>query len=141
MKNALGLLALSAVLGCGGAESLSPEQTALQAPLVGRWKLVELRSDIGNGRSTYQPVDGFLSETITFRANGRYVVESSNRVSHAKQFWFYRVLDDERLEMVYIANTAERPTSTWRYTDRTDSTLTLHYGCVEACSGKYVRVK
>lgn len=63
MKNALVLLALSAVLGCGGADSLSPEQAALQGPLVDRWKLVELRSDIGNGRSTYEPVYGFRSET------------------------------------------------------------------------------
>lgn len=141
MKRALVLLCLGALLGCGSTSDGTGPSDEARSGLVGEWKLVALNVDLGNGSGSFQPVNGRIAETLTFQRDRRFIVQVSERAWHATRFWMYRVLDEQRIEMVYVSNTAEQPTSIWYYTDLTDSTVTLHYGCIEGCSGRYVRVR
>ncbi len=132
------LLCLSVGPGCGFLDEASPPEAAVRSGIIGEWRLVEFIADPGDGSATWQRADGRLSETVQFRSDGRF---SASTERMANQFRSYRVLDDERIEMVFTADVANRTAHTWYYRDVTNNTLTLDYGCIERCSGKYVRIR
>lgn len=142
MKKRFILLLVSTLLSCASAlEETPPVNLTGNAGLVGTWKLVEYLADPGNGRGTYQPVNGRFTEIVEFRADGRFIGTTDLGLSQAQRFEYYKVIDGQRIELIYKTNTANRPTQIWWYSDLTASTLTLSYGCIEPCRGKYVRVK
>lgn len=140
-KRLLLFLLTGTLLGCARAlEDTSPSYLGESAALVGTWKLTEYLADPGNGSGTFQKAEGRFSETIEFRADGRFVATTDLALSQALQFEYYKVLDRQRIELVYKVSTNAGPSHIWTYSDLTATTLTLSYGCIEACKGRYVRV-
>jgi hypothetical protein len=144
MKKLL-ILLTSTLLGCANAlDEAQPDANFLggtASGLVGTWKLTEYLADPGDGSGKYQKAEGRFNETVEFRADGRFVATTDLGLSQSQQFEYYKVLDNQRIELIYKANTNGNPSRIWTYSDLTATTLTLSYGCIEPCRGKYVRVK
>lgn len=142
MKKLFILLLTSTLLGCASAlDDASPSYLTGNSNLIGEWKLVEYLADPGNGTGTYQRAEGRFTEIIEFRADGRFLARTDLGLSRAQLFEYYKVIDGQRIELIYKTSTSTLPTHIWRYSDLTATTLTLSYGCIDPCSGKYVRVK
>ncbi|MBO9612576.1 MAG: hypothetical protein J7619_07780 [Dyadobacter sp.] len=107
--------------------------------LVGKWKIVEYLADPGDGSGTYQAVTDDVAHIIEFKENGEFVEKKAQGQSSVPLFNAYKVLDDKRIELIPIDKTA--PSHIWYYSDLSTSKLTLGYGCIEACSGKYIAVE
>lgn len=134
------------VIVLASAHSCQKETVATNAEtnggsLVGKWRLVEYLADPGDGSGTWQKVPAEFVETIEFRADGSFVAESANGLSTGDAFDRYKMLDGNRLEMRFRPGTNQAASHTWTYENPTPTTLTLHYGCIEACGGKYVAVR
>ncbi|WP_353719799.1 hypothetical protein [Dyadobacter sp. 676] len=107
--------------------------------LIGKWKITEYLGDPGDGSGTYHPVEATMAHTIEFKENGEFVEEKGQGQSSVPMFNAYKILDDKRLEMIPIDKKA--PSHIWFYSDLSASKVTISYGCIEACSGKYVAVE
>ncbi|SEJ61092.1 hypothetical protein SAMN05216327_11432 [Dyadobacter sp. SG02] len=107
--------------------------------LIGKWKIVEYLSDPGNGSGTYREVKDDVAHTIEFRENGEFVETKGQGQSSVPLFNAYKVLDDKRIELIPIDRS--QPSHTWYYSELSASKVTLGYGCIEACSGKYIAVE
>lgn len=107
--------------------------------LIGKWKIVEYLGDPGDGSGTYHEVKDEVAHIIEFKENGEFVEVKGQGQSSVPLFNAYKILDDKRIEMIPIDKTA--PSHTWYYSDLSASKVTLSYGCIEACSGKYVAVE
>lgn len=134
------VVVLASALSCQ-KENVNTETDAQNASLVGKWRLVEYLADPGDGSGTWQKVPSEFVETIEFRVDGNFVTEGANGLSTGDSFDRYNVLEGNKLEMRFRPGTNQAATHTWTYEDLTPTTLTLHYGCIEACGGKYVAVK
>lgn len=137
---ALLLVVLASAYSCQ-KETVSTEAETQGGSLVGKWRLVEHLADPGDGSGTWQKTPAEFVETIEFRADGSFVAESANGLSTGDAFDRYTVLDGNRLEMRFRPGTNQAASHTWTYENPTPTTLTLRYGCIEACGGKYVAVK
>lgn len=107
--------------------------------LIGKWKIVEYLADPGDGSGTYQEVKDDVAHTIEFKENGEFVETKGQGQSSVPLFNAYKVLDDKRIELIPIDQNS--PSHIWFYSDLSASKVTLGYGCIEACSGKYVAVE
>ncbi|SDF42847.1 hypothetical protein SAMN04487996_110275 [Dyadobacter soli] len=139
----LSLLLLWAVTACRNdtAEPLddAPKRAFKENNgLVGKWKIVEYLADPGDGSGTYQEVKDDFAHTLEFKENGEFVERKAPGQNSVPLFDAYKVLDDKRIELIPIDKNA--PSQIWYYSDLSASKLTLGYGCIEACSGKYVAV-
>lgn len=140
----LSLLLLWTVMACTNDPSEPLDDTAKRAlkennGLVGKWKIVEYLADPGDGSGTYHEVKSELAHTIEFKENGEFVEKKAVGQSSVPLFNAYKVLDDKRIELIPIDKTS--PSHIWYYSDLSASKVTLGYGCIEACSGKYVAVE
>lgn len=145
MKHILPLLGLLVVVLASAyscqKETVATENETQNSSLVGKWRLVEYLADPGDGSGTWQKTPTEFVETIEFRADGSFVAESANGLSTGDLFDKYKILEGNRLEMRYRPGTNQVASHIWTYADLTPATLTLQYGCIEACGGKYVRVQ
>ena len=107
--------------------------------LEGKWKLTEYLADPGDGSGKWQKVTEGFAHTIEFRADGTFKEVKGEAMSSVPLFNAYKILDDKRIEMIPIDKNA--PSHIWYYSELTPGTLTLGYGCIEACSGKYVAIQ
>ncbi|GGM90784.1 hypothetical protein GCM10010967_24810 [Dyadobacter beijingensis] len=107
--------------------------------LVGKWKIVEYLADPGDGSGKYQAVTGESGHIIEFKENGEFVETKGLAQSSTPMFNAYKVLEGNKIEMIPIDKNA--PSHTWYYSELSAGKLTLGYGCIEACSGKYVAVE
>ena len=128
------LLVLLSV-SCKDQEILRNEESGL----VGKWKLVEYLADPGDGSGTWQPVSEELSHTIEFHADGRFTEVKGKALSSVPLFKAYKLKDGNLIEMLPIDESTD--SHIWTYTDLSATKLTLSYGCIEACGGKYVSIK
>ena len=76
---------------------------------------------------------------IEFKDNGEFVEQKGEEQSSVPLFNAYKILDNNRIEMIPIDK--KNPSHIWFYSDLTAGKVTLGYGCIEACSGKYVAVE
>ena len=107
--------------------------------LTGKWKLTEYLSDPGNGSGKWQKVTEEFADVIEFHADGRFSEVKGNSASSIPLFDSYKVLDNKRIEM--IPTDKSQSTHIWYYSDLSANSLTLGYGCIEACSGKYIAIE
>ena len=68
-KKTLLLLAIGLIFSC------SNNQEDLETELIGKWKLIEVLADPGDGSGTFQPVES--NKTIEFKSNGTLTTNSS----------------------------------------------------------------
>jgi len=137
----LSLMLLCTVMACKNETADPIDDTAKRAMkenngLIGKWKLVEYLADPGDGSGTYREVTADVAHTIEFKENGEFIEKKGQGQSSVPLFNAYKVLDDKRIELIPIDKTA--PSHIWYYSDLSTSKLTLGYGCIEACSGKYI---
>lgn len=137
---ALLVVVLASAYSCQ-KETVSTEAETNGGSLVGKWRLVEHLADPGDGSGTWQKTPAEFVETIEFRADGSFVAERANGLSTGDSFDRYKILEGNKLEMRFRPGTNQVASHTWTYENPTPTTLTLHYGCIEACGGKYVAVK
>ena len=107
--------------------------------LIGKWKLTEYLADPGDGSGKWQKVTDENSETIEFHADGRFTQIKGSGISSVPFFDSYKILDEKRLEMGPIDKSSSP--HIWYYSNLSATELTIGYGCIEACNGKYVAVK
>jgi len=140
----LSLMLLWTVVACqnepaesldGGAKRAFKENNGL----IGKWKITEYLADPGDGSGTYQPVKDAAAHIIEFKDNGEFVEQKGEEQSSVPLFNAYKILDNNRIEMIPIDK--KNPSHIWFYSDLTAGKVTLGYGCIEACSGKYVAVE
>lgn len=109
--------------------------------LTGKWKLIEFLADPGNGKGKWQKVDDDASSVIEFKANGDFSELKGPIYSSVNPYNTYKILDDKRLQLS-VKDSVSNPSKTiWYYSDLTPTTLTIGYGCIEACGGKYIAVE
>ena len=140
----LSLMLLWTVMACNKETADPIDDTAKRAlkennGLIGKWKIVEYLADPGDGSGTYHEVKSEYVHTIEFKENGEYVEQKGQGQSSVPLFNAYKVLDDKRIEMIPIDKNS--PSHIWYYSDLSATKVTLGYGCIEACSGKYVAVE
>lgn len=107
--------------------------------LEGKWKLTDYLADPGDGSGKWRTVTEGFAHTVEFRSDGTFKEVKGVAMSSVPLFDAYKILDDQRIEMIPIDK--KQPSQIWYYSDLTSGTLTLGYGCIEACSGKYVAIK
>lgn len=107
--------------------------------LIGKWKITEYLGDPGDGSGTYHEVKSDAAHVIEFKENGEFVEQKGKEQSSVPLFNAYKVLDNQRIEMIPIDKS--QPSHIWYYSDLSATKLTLGYGCIEACSGKYIAVE
>ncbi len=132
----LSLFIVTILSGCS-KEDTSP---ARNKGLVGKWKLVEALYDPGDGSGKYQGVSEAASSVVEFRGDGSFKEVKGVIYSSINPFNQYKILDDKRVELSMKDGSKPDPTI-WYYSDVTDTTLTLGFGCIEQCSGKFVAIK
>ena len=123
------------VFNCSEDDSPTTENNGL----IGKWKLTEYLADPGNGSGKWQKVKDENSETIEFHADGRFTEIKGSGISSVPLFNSYKILDDKRLEMQPISKSSNP--HIWYYSNLSATELTIGYGCIEECSGRYVAVK
>lgn len=140
----LSLMLLWTVMACQNETADPQDDTAKRAlkennGLIGKWKIVEYLGDPGDGSGTYHEVKDEAGHTIEFKENGEFVERKGQAQSSVPLFNAYKVLDEQRVEMIPIDRS--QPSHIWFYSDLSATKVTLGYGCIEACSGKYVAVE
>ena len=140
----LSLMLIWTVIACQNETADPIDDTAKRAlkennGLIGKWKIVEYLADPGDGSGTYHEVKSDVAHTIEFKENGEFVEVKGQGQSSIPLFNAYKILDDQRIEMIPIDKNS--PSHTWYYSDLSATKVTLGYGCIEACSGKYVAVE
>ncbi|MFN8357582.1 MAG: hypothetical protein U0Y10_24200 [Spirosomataceae bacterium] len=124
------IVSLVSMVAC---QSESPSSVQ-NVGLVGKWKLVEFLSDPGNGSGTWQKADPQNPLYVEFKADGTF---SSNMYTDLIS---YKVVDDTQLQLTFDPKLNSGNFTTWRYTNLTNTTLTLTYACREPCGGRFVSV-
>ena len=132
------------LMACQNENAEPQDDTAKRAfkennGLIGKWKIVEYLGDPGDGSGTYHEVKDEVGHIIEFRENGEFIEKKGQGQSSVPLFNAYKVLDDKRIELIPIDKSA--PSHIWHYSDLSATKLTLGYGCIEACSGKYIAVE
>ncbi|MCF0069817.1 hypothetical protein LZD49_04995 [Dyadobacter sp. CY261] len=140
----LSLILFWTVIACQNENAEPQDDTAKRAfkennGLVGKWKITEYLGDPGDGSGTYHEVKDAAAHVIEFRENGEFVETKGIEQSSAQLFDAYKILDDKRIEMIPVDKNA--PSHIWYYSELSAGKVTLSYGCIEACSGKYVAVE
>src|SRR5688500_16768955 len=140
----LSLMLICTLMACQNENADPLDDTVKRAlkensGLVGKWKIVEYLADPGDGSGTYQEVKSDLAHTIEFKENGEFVETKAPGQSSVPLFNAYKILDDKRIELIPIDKNS--PSHIWFYSDLSASKVTLGYGCIEACSGKYAAVE
>lgn len=140
----LSLMLLCTVMACHNENADPLDDTAKRAMkenngLLGKWKIVEYLADPGDGSGRYQTAKGDLAHMIEFKENGQFVETKAPAQSSVPLFNAYKVLDDKRIELIPIDKNS--PSHIWFYSDLSATGVTLGYGCIEACSGKYMAVQ
>ena len=107
--------------------------------LVGKWKLIEYLADPGDGSGKWQPATDEFSHIIEFHPDGRFTEIKGKAQSSVPLYKGYKLKGDNLIEMLPIDET--KASHTWSYSDLSSTNLTLSYGCIEACGGKYVAVE
>jgi len=107
--------------------------------LIGKWRIVEYLADPGDGSGTYQQVNDGFAHTIEFKENGEFVDTKGQAQSSVPLFNAYKILDSQRIELIPIDRS--QPSHTWYYSELSATKVTIGYGCIEACSGKYIAVE
>lgn len=140
----LSLMLLWTVMACNKETADPIDDTAKRAlkennGLIGKWEIVEYLADPGDGSGTYHEVKGDVAHTIEFKENGEFVEQKGQGQSSVPLFNAYKIIDDKRIELIPINKNT--PSHIWYYSDLSATRVTLGYGCIEACSGKYVAVE
>jgi hypothetical protein len=138
------LILLLTVIACQNETAEPEDKTGKRAfkennGLVGKWKITEYLADPGNGSGTFHPVKDTDAHIIEFSEDGRFIETKGEGQSSVPLFDAYKILDDQRIEMIPIDKNEK--SHIWFYSDLSASKVTLGYGCIEACSGKYVAVE
>lgn len=137
----LPLLLLWTVIACqnDSADPLDGKRASKENNgLIGKWKIVEYLGDPGDGSGRYRKVGDDEYHIIQFKENGEFLEEKGPAISSATYFNAYKILNDDRIEMIPIDRGA--PSHIWRYSELSPTKLTLNFSCFEACSGKYIAV-
>lgn len=129
-KSFLCLLLLPFFICC----SDDPDVVDPTPTLVGSWELVEVCFSIGTGDCEEKKPD--YTESISFTETGRLELARDNEVCGAT----YTFDGNESLNLVADDNTCNFDKVTYRVSELTESTLTLHPPCREACTQKYRRI-
>jgi hypothetical protein len=108
--------------------------------LVGKWKMVEFLYDPGDGSGKFQKASEGESTLVEFKANGDFKETRGSLSSYVNLYTKYRILDNDSIELSGIPNSSSNPTHLWSYKDLTPTSVTLGFGCDEACLGKFVAV-
>ncbi len=137
MKRMLWSLCLIALLAGGVAcESEDPEfKTTQNNGLLGKWRLVESLSDPGDGSGTWQKISPEQVQILEFKADSSFLIVSKN----GSESGTYRTSVNNRLEMRFAGNSTFAPV--WSVMLLTPTNLTVSYGCIEPCGGRYVAVE
>ncbi|MCF2504433.1 hypothetical protein L0663_13660 [Dyadobacter sp. CY107] len=109
--------------------------------LVGKWKMVEFLYDPGDGSGKFQKASEGESSIVEFKANGDFKETKGLLYSSINPYTKYKIMSDGRIELSGAPDSSAYPTITWTYKELTTKTVTLGFGCYEACLGKFVAVK
>lgn len=132
MKNipSISLFLLGFLLySCNQAQTKSAGRNTI----IGKWKLTESLTDIGDGKGQWAPVPPSDSTSVQFNENG--TIESLE--SGFKAVKSYKIIDSAKMELTFQNN---QPKINYRYKVQNDS-LELNPPCIEACGFKYVKVE
>lgn len=127
---------LTAVLSCNN-EDKNPAQNS---GLSGKWKMIEILADPGDGSGTFRPVKDEASSTLEFKANGDFKETKGIIHSSVNPYNTYKMLDDNRLELS-IKNDTKTPPIIWYVAELTPTTLEISYGCIEPCRAKFIAIR
>ena len=111
--------------------------------IVGKWKLVEVYADPGDGSGKFRKIDS--KKTITFTNDGK--VKTTNgelcmisAASTESQSSFYTLINNtDPLANSVPQMKIEKCQSTLNYSIQND-VLTIYYQCIEGCGEKFERV-
>lgn len=122
-------------ISCKNDDNKNPVQNK---GLVGKWKLTAVLFDPGDGSGKFRTVSEAESGTVEFKANGDFSEIKGPIYSSVNPYNTYKILDDTRIEL----SIKDKPSmkTIWYYSNLSSTSLTLGYGCIEACSGKYAAV-
>jgi len=114
--------------------SCSPKD-AVDPDLIGKWRLIEVLADPGDGSGTFHSVAS--NKTMEFNSNGTVTSNGSicdmSIVSGTSSIGTYS-LSDSTLK----SSNCETSPMKIRF-QKSGSYLIIHYPCDEACSAKYVK--
>ncbi|MCE7071289.1 hypothetical protein LZG74_13300 [Dyadobacter sp. CY327] len=130
------------ILSCKNKEDKVVEDIfqATNDGLIGKWKMVEILYDPGDGSGVFHKVSEDLSTIVEFKTNGDFKETRGSLSSYANPFTKYRIVSDGLIELSGASNSASAILN-WTYTDLTSTTVTFDFGCKERCAGKFVAIK
>lgn len=115
--------------------SCSKSDDNKNSDLIGKWKLIEVLSDPGDGSGTFHSVSS--EKIIEFQSNGTITSNGSicdmSVESVSSSSGTYSLSDS-------IINSSDCPSSPLKIKfHKNGSTLTISYPCDEACIAKYIK--
>jgi hypothetical protein len=99
--------------------------------IVGKWKLTEFLSDPGDGSGSWQAADRWHPRYLEFNSDGTLTILPDNIYNSDH----YQLTSDST--MIFMRGSQNFPM--WYYFSETS--LTLHPPCFEACGERYIAVK
>ena len=106
-----------------------------QNDLVGKWKLIEVYSDPGDGSGTYNPVES--DKTVEFKNNGRFI--SNGKMCYIE----IEPTEGSKGSYSIEDNTLTPDNCEMEFNlpfELNGNKLTISYFCIEGCGEKYEKV-
>jgi hypothetical protein len=99
--------------------------------IVGKWKLSEYLADPGDGSGTWQPADPSHPGYLEFNVDGTLTISPYNIYNSDH----YQVTSDST--MIFLRGSESFPMG-YHFSE---TLLTLHPSCIEACGERFIPVK
>jgi len=115
--------------------SCSTKEEDRKIELIGKWKLIELYSDLGDGSGIFNPVQS--DKRIEFKTNGEYI--SNGTLCHMS------IESNQTSSGIYSSSEMTISPSNCELQNNltfeiNDSFLIINYFCIEGCGEKYKKI-
>ncbi|WP_143960438.1 lipocalin family protein [Litoribacter populi] len=130
MKILLFFLAALLAFSCNSEDDLVPD-----TDLIGKWGLIEILADPGDGSGTFQPVES--EKYVEFHSDGTI----TSNADLCRTFDQPGTPSSGTYSLTDSTINPDGCDPQWPYPfEHTGSTLTISYVCIEACQEKYVKL-